>query len=187
MTVGVVLAGGRSQRMGRDKALIEINGATMLEHVALALNSVCELVVVVGRPDGPAPNVEYIPDTGDQYRGPLSGICAAIAHTNSNVLVVATDQPRVRSETLQHILNLSNEMPVIPEADGWPQITCAWYPASLLPVLQAELADGSSVRSALKDQPVRVVPEEEWRAWGEDGASWDSLDTPHQLETRTRD
>jgi molybdopterin-guanine dinucleotide biosynthesis protein A len=180
-TVGVALAGGRSARMGTDKAQVQINGASMLQHVTAALREVCERVLVVGRASGQVRGVDYVPDLGGSYRGPLAGIVAAMAATRSDVIVVATDQPHIRPSTLQHILNLANESPVIPRAQGWDQVTCAWYPVSLLEAFATELEGGGSIRSALEDTPVRTVEESEWRSWGEDGASWRSLDTPEDL------
>ncbi len=180
-TVGVALAGGRSVRMGRDKAQVLVNGASMLEHVTTALREVCDQVLVVGRASGQVRGVEYLADLGESHRGPLAGIVAAMVATQSDVIVVATDQPHIRPSTLQHILNLADKSPVIPRDQGWDQITCAWYPVSLLEAFETELEDGGSVRSALGGTSVRTVEESEWRSWGEDGASWRSLDTPEDL------
>ena len=181
-TVGVILAGGRSARMGTDKAQVEINGASMLQHVATALHEVCDRVLVVGRVQGRVTGVDYVPDLVGSYRGPLAGIVAAMTSAQSDLIVVATDQPYVRASTLQHLLDLANDHPVIPRAEGWDQVTCAWYPVSLLERFTRELEDGGSIRSALEGTPVRQVEESEWRSWGEDGASWRSLDTPQDLD-----
>ncbi len=182
MTVGIVLAGGRSSRMGSDKALIHVGGVTMIQHVAAALSSVCEQVVVVGRKTGPVPDALYLPDLGTAYKGPLGGIVTAMRKMDADVLVVAVDQPGVRPTTLRNLLDLAGPHPVIPEADGWLQVTCAWYPKTLLPILAKELTLGGSLHSALQGQEIRKVPKEEWETWGEKGDSWRSLDTPEQLD-----
>src|SRR5262245_23173248 len=85
--VGVILAGGASTRMGRDKALLEIEGETLLARAARRLGEVCEEVLVAdagrfgGIPDGPG-------------RGPAAGLLgAARARPGRALLVLAVDLP----------------------------------------------------------------------------------------------
>lgn len=167
--------------MGADKALVEIAGIPMIESVVSALSAVCQEVVVVGRGEGPVQGVEYLPDAGRNYRGPLGGIVTAMTELGSDLLVVAVDQPGARPSTLKHLLELAGPHPVIPEDDDWLQVTCAWYPKTLLPSLADELASGGSLRSALRSQKIRKVGEDEWRRWGESGESWRSLDSPAEV------
>ena len=168
--------------MGSDKALIQVGGATMIQHVAAALSSACQQVVVAGREAGPVSDALYLPDSGAAYKGPLGGIVTAMRQMDADVLVVAVDQPGVRPTTLRNLLDLAGPHPVIPEADGWLQVTCAWYPKTLLPILAKGLTAGKSLRSALADQEIRKVPREEWETWGETGDSWRSLDTPEHVK-----
>ena len=53
--LGAVLAGGRSERFGSDKALARLGGRTLLEQAVEALGAQCDAVIVVGREDAPAP------------------------------------------------------------------------------------------------------------------------------------
>lgn len=75
MILGAVLAGGRSSRFGSDKALAELDGATLLARAVDALSAWCEKVVVVGREEAPAPT---LPDWPHPGMGPLGGIAAAL-------------------------------------------------------------------------------------------------------------
>jgi len=75
MILGAVLAGGRSSRFGRDKALAELGGHTLLALAVDALSGFCDHVVVVGRETAPAPT---LPDWPGPNMGPLGGLAAAL-------------------------------------------------------------------------------------------------------------
>ncbi|MFN3470087.1 MAG: molybdenum cofactor guanylyltransferase [Novosphingobium sp.] len=75
--LGAVLAGGRSERFGSDKALARLGGRTLLEQAVEALGAQCDAVIVVGREDAPAPTLADWPRPG---MGPLGGIAAALRH-----------------------------------------------------------------------------------------------------------
>ena len=98
-----ILAGGSSRRMGRDKALLTIEGEeTMLERaVGTALRTGC-VVAVSGRdaPDGWAnPQVDFIPDR-IPCRGPLHGIIRLLERYGLPVLAIGCDMPRLTPEAL---------------------------------------------------------------------------------------
>ena len=80
MILGVVLAGGQSSRFGSDKALAELDGHTLLARAVDALSGWCEMVVIAGREQGPAP---CIPDWPRAGMGPLGGIAAGLRHATN--------------------------------------------------------------------------------------------------------
>jgi molybdenum cofactor guanylyltransferase len=75
MTLGCVLAGGKSTRFGSDKALAELDGHTLLARAVDTLSGWCEYVVVAGRATAPAPT---LPDSPHPGMGPLGGLAAAL-------------------------------------------------------------------------------------------------------------
>ena len=162
--IGVVLAGGQSRRMGRDKALVEIAGSRMIEWVSNALAEVADQVVVAGRPEGWAEHEGLVDPPG--LGGPLAGLVAAL-QMGSDLLVVAVDQPWVRVETLQALAGM--EGTVVPIDDGVRQVTCARYSVDVTVVAK-------SLQGLFDQIPYRSVDEQEWRSWGEDGRSWFSVD-----------
>ncbi len=177
---GVILAGGASKRMGRDKAFVEVAGAPMYEHVAAALLEATGRVLAVGRTEA-LPGLETIPDEPGATRGPLAGLVAAFGHLDTDVLLVAVDQPWLRVETLRGVVGLLDDDPVVPFDHGSRQVTCAVYPAGIEEAARKELREGGSIQSLLDVAPPRVVSEAEWKAWGEDGRSWFSADTEEAL------
>jgi len=96
MIEGVLLTGGASRRMGRDKASIDLRGETMAERAARVLLATCERVTVLG--PSPVLGLPNIPD-----RNPHSGPLLALADFNPTadlVVVLACDMPRVTSELI---------------------------------------------------------------------------------------
>ena len=178
-TLGTVLAGGASKRMGEDKALVHVAGSTMLDRVANAVEKVCGEVVVLGRP---YEGHEHWIDEVD-VSGPLAGIATALSRTsNDRVLMVAVDHPFVRSETLSGLVAVESDLSVVPVDDeGVRQVTCAVYPAAIAAMAVEEAEGGGSIQSLLDRVSFEPVPPDTWRAWGEDGRSWFSADSPEAL------
>ncbi|MFO7291922.1 MAG: molybdenum cofactor guanylyltransferase [Actinomycetes bacterium] len=172
---GVILAGGRSSRMGSDKAGHVVAGRPMIEWVGAALDAVSDRVVVAGR-DDPVAGYAPIPDPGPSHRGPLAGVVAALEAFGDAVVVVATDQPWVRAETLRGLIERMGDLPVVPVDGGIRQTTCAVYPPTVAAAARTELEEGGSLQSLLDVVAFQQVVD--WRAWGEDGRSWYSVDTP---------
>jgi len=182
--VGAILAGGRSQRMGTDKALVRVGGIVMVERVAAALRRAGAEVVVVGRTE-PIAGIPAIPDwRPGPPRGPLPGLVAALRHgAGRPVLLVAVDQPLVQPATLRRLAALVADRAVVPVDRGVRQTTCAAYPAAWAVEAGREDRSGGSIQSLLDRLPHREVAPEEWAAWGEDGRSWHSVDTPEAAAT----
>ena len=169
--------------MGRDKALVEVGGRQMWEWVRTALEPVCERVVAAGRPDGLG-SVEGLADPDDGRRGPLAGLVSALrAARSSPVMLVATDQPWVRVQTLEGLVSSFHDLPVVPiSTDGSRQTTCALFPPGVLSVALDELLADGSIQSVLDRTAFDQIEEDQWRTWGEDGRSWFSVDTPDALK-----
>ena len=176
--IGVILAGGASTRMGRDKALVELAGRPMYEWVGRALGSVTGRVVVAGRSEPLGP-YEALPDVGAAYRGPLNGLFAAAnAFPADPLLIVGCDQPWVQADTLRSIRRAFTELAVVPTAGGARQVLCAAYPSGLADLAAEELATGGSIQSLLDVISFEPITDIE----GEDGRSWFSTDAPEAID-----
>jgi len=136
---GLVLVGGQSQRMGRDKALLYYgDGGTQLECTAALLKSVCAKVFVSQRAEQAFPTpvgTEAIYDSVDAAKGPLCGILSAMrAHPEAHWLVLACDLPYLQTATLEKLIaEFQKESPQLTAYrsthDGLPEPLCAIYPA----------------------------------------------------------
>jgi molybdenum cofactor guanylyltransferase len=129
MINGLVLAGGRSSRMGKDKGLITFHQKPQREHLFELLSEVCDKVFVSCNPEQDIPkHFNPLPDRFD-INSPLNGILSALTtHPTTAWLVVAVDMPRVDKQVLQHLIN---------NRRGDSAVTCYWdsdhqYPEPLL-------------------------------------------------------
>ena len=147
---GLVLAGGASTRMQRDKAAIEYHGQSQLHWTFQLLTQVCAATFVSVRPDQREdPTRAGLPQIVDRQPGigPIAGITAALqAHPKAAWLVVACDLPFLNEQTLRHLIE-HRDVHKLATAyksshDGLPEPLCAiWEPAAREPLL-AHLAAG---------------------------------------------
>lgn len=153
---GLVLAGGRSSRMGSDKAaLLHPDGRPLARRTCdLLAGAGCETVLLSLRHDQVLPpgfddleHVRVIRDPEGRSEGPLAGMLAAFgSEPDADWLVLACDLPRLDVKTLHHLLTsrLPGErfLSYRSEFDGLPEPLCAFYSAEALPVLEQFQADG---------------------------------------------
>ncbi len=138
---GLVLAGGRSSRMGTDKAsLLHPDGRTLGRRCHDLLGEAgCAAVYLSLRadqevPDGFADKAPEVLRDADGSSGPVSGILAAMAaRPEADWLVVACDLPRLDLATLEHLLSSRREGELFlayrSEFDSLPEPLCTWYSA----------------------------------------------------------
>ncbi len=178
-TLGAVLTGGLSTRMGQDKADVLIRERTMLEMVGDVLRATTDHTVVLG------PHREGWESWPDSVhaQGPLAGIATALSRTDADqVALVAVDHPFVREETIRHLIERADGLPVVPvDGHGVRQVTCAIYPRSIASEALDEAGAGGSIQSLLDRVSFDAVVPGDWGAWGEDGRSWFSVDSPEAL------
>jgi molybdopterin-guanine dinucleotide biosynthesis protein A len=159
---GAILTGGRSSRMGRDKAFIEIDGRPMVQSAQRALlDAGASNVVTIGGNAAALANLglEALPDT-TPGEGPLGGIIDALEHTDEDVVVVlACDHPTMEADLVRLLVTkIAGTDAAVPVVDGVPQPLAAAYVRRSLPVLRTAFAAGErSPRSALRELRWRAV------------------------------
>ncbi len=101
-TIGVILAGGASRRMGQDKALLTIEELTMLARTRKILECTNVDKVVTSRNDKQAGHISDL----HPHKGPLSGIhSAAMRFPHANLLIVPVDLPLIDASTLNTLID----------------------------------------------------------------------------------
>jgi len=132
---GLVLAGGESRRMGRDKALLVRDGRSQLDYVTALLEAVTDRVFISTRReqenDAERSRFAQIVDRYDGI-GPVAGILSAMdAHPDVSWLIVACDLPNIDRATLEYLLeHRTAEQPFTAyrsSYDGLPEPLCALY------------------------------------------------------------
>lgn len=167
---GLVLAGGNSQRMGNDKAAMELQGSTLLDRAVSLLRSQLEDVWVAVRPDQAhmaVRNAYPLLEDRMQNIGPAAGILAAHAHAPQAAwLVVACDMPMLDAATLRFLIagrdSAVDATALVASAAADPEPLCAIYEPVTLANFQAQAGAGMlSPQAWLKQARVRllVVPD----------------------------
>src|SRR5262249_19584416 len=148
-SAGIVLAGGRSSRMGTPKAALEWHGSTLLRRTVGILARVTDGPVVVVRAAGQAlpalpAQVEVVDDPREGL-GPLQGLAAglaAVAGWAQTAFVSATDLPFLHPAFVRRVLRAAQEGADVglPVARGYPQPLAAAYRTALAPAAERLVA-----------------------------------------------
>lgn len=176
----IVLAGGKSSRMGQDKALIPIGGVPLLQLICSVAESCTNTVYIVTpwteryhhlslpscqfiRED--TANSRLLPCSPAPLHGPLVGFAQGLAQVQTDwVLLLACDLPRLRVEVLQawatELDNVEDEAiaALAHHSKGWEPL-CGFYRRRCLPQLLEFISQGGrSFQQWLHLHPVRILP-----------------------------
>lgn len=194
-TAGIVLAGGRSSRMGSSKAALEWHGSTLLRRVTGIVARGANGPVVVVRAPGQAlpelaPEVEVTEDPVEG-RGPLQGLAAGLLALEGRAeaaFLASTDVPLLHPRFVARVLDaLDDDVDVVlPHARGYPQPLAAAYRVSLRPLVEALLAE-DRLKPAFLFESCRVkrLPEAELLSGFSLAAIDPELDSVLNLNERT--
>ncbi|MCU0550147.1 MAG: molybdenum cofactor guanylyltransferase [Leptolyngbya sp. Prado105] len=142
----IVLAGGKSSRMGQDKALIEINGVPLLKRTCDAARHCTDLIYVAtswrDRYAAILPDVQWIEESSP--RSPMIAFVEALEQVSTDwVLLLACDMPRLQGEVLkQWTLQLAEIPIVVAKTDQRWEPLCGFYRRDRLESLQQYIAQG---------------------------------------------
>ena len=187
---GIVLAGGLSRRLGRDKAIEPFGGEPLIARVIGRLSTLTnETVVVVNNeargaelplPDEARVAVDIYPESGS-LGGIFSGLTAA---NNDWGFVVACDMPFLNTGLIAHMLTLREDYDaVVPLLDGYPEPTHAAYSRACLPHIESRLKAGQlKIAGFFDDVRVRYVSESEIDSFDAERLSFFNVNRPDDLE-----
>ena len=179
-----IMAGGRSKRMGQDKAWIELDGEPLIKRVADVLAQVAdEVIVVANEPRYASLGLRVVKDRYPNG-GALGGIATGVgAAAHDTVLVAACDMPFLSPAVWQLLLGHASEGDVvIPRIGGEYETLHALYTKACLPHMARALAEDRLRVIAFFDQ-VRVlaIDEPELRAVDPGLRSFTNVNTPEEL------
>jgi molybdopterin-guanine dinucleotide biosynthesis protein A len=169
----IILAGGQSSRMGRDKALIEVQGVPLLQKICLVASECASQVYVITpwieKYRAIAPNnCQMIPEVtlaGEtKPHGPLVGFAQALTYVQTEwVLLLACDLPNLTSSAIEKWANSlettsSDAIALLPKsAKGWEPL-CGFYRRLCLPLLARYIdGGGRSFQQWLGQYPVQKL------------------------------
>jgi molybdenum cofactor guanylyltransferase len=194
--LGYVQAGGASTRFGRDKALVEIGGRTLLAQTTELLASVCGEVIIVAA-EGKYPDV-LVPLLADRWpgQGPLGGILTALQSSalrgTESVwnLIVSCDMPFLTRDWLEFLCQRAErsaaQVAVAESANGLEPLCACWKTTSM-PSVQAAFDSGvRKVTDAMKLLPMEVLDASVWKRFDTKGRLFWNMNTPADYEEAKR-
>lgn len=179
-----ILAGGKSSRMGRDKASLKLNGRMLLTIMLDLAQSAAQQVRVCGSRErfGADAVEDVFPNCG-----PLGGIHAALASSESEWnLVLAVDLPFVTPEFLNFLVaeaQRSQAVVTVPITDGRYQPLCAVYRREFGGIAESSLRRGwNKIDPLFAETTVRKIEDAELNKLAFDARMFDNLNTPEDFD-----
>ena len=158
---GYVLAGGESRRMGRAKRDLVLGNSTFLDLVVSALAPLVSDVKVVLREPSHGDSYPTLLEPPHEFPAPIYGIVCALRAAGEDAFIVAVDYPLITTAALRILLSSHRSgWLTVPSWDGIPQMVCAIYTPSMLPLLDQKIHLGKlDLRSLLSEQNSTEVSE----------------------------
>ncbi len=180
-TVGAVLAGGLSSRMGSDKASLEYRDAPFIDHVLATMSlALADVVVCGGSYEGPLPFLQdAVADAG-----PLAGLLAALEYASGKpVVIVPTDMPLVTVDLITRLADprLEGSQARIARAGDHVQPLCAAYGPGVLPIVEDRVSGPNRSALGLIEVLASIVYIDD------DARTLSNINTPQDYEALTEE
>lgn len=180
-----ILAGGKSTRMGTDKAFVTFDGCTLLARALELARSVTPDVRLVGDPSKFASSAAVVEDMFPGC-GPLGGIHAALRASSAELnLIIAVDIPFLSTDLLCYLVERARNSPAavtVPRFGRGLQPLCAVYRRAFAESAERALTQGHYKIDALfMDESAQVIGEEELKGKGFSADMFRNLNTPEDL------
>ena len=187
----VVLAGGMSRRLGRNKAVELFDGETLVRRVIGRMRQVAGNIMVVANDENRVAELGLPDDVAaviDEYpgKGPLAGIYTGLnASSTEWAVFCACDMPFLNPRIYHALLsNRDTHDAVVPIVDGRPEpVHAAYSRACLAPIRDKLAADDLKIAGFFQDVSVRYFTEDELRSIDPDLLSFFNINTQQDLET----
>ncbi|MBW2018153.1 MAG: molybdenum cofactor guanylyltransferase [Deltaproteobacteria bacterium] len=187
---GVILAGGKSLRYGRNKALVEIKGVRLIDRVVGVMSGIFhKLLIVTNTPEEYA--YLHIPMVEDLIKGlgPLGGLYTGLKTISDEAgFFVACDMPFINSSLIRHMIETGKEFDaVVPRVDWKIEPLHALYHKTCLPLIEKAIEEGRYQIIRFFDEiRVRYVREEEIRRFDPHLLTLININKPEELTRAAR-
>jgi molybdopterin-guanine dinucleotide biosynthesis protein A len=183
---GFVLAGGKSTRMGTDKAFLQFEEQTLLDRALSVTSSVCDYVRIVGDPEKFSTLKTHAISDIFPGCGPLAGIHAALAHSSYELnFMLAVDMPYVSANLLKFLFATAEGETAevtVPRVNRQLQPLCAVYRREFASKAETALQAGNyKIDKAFSGVSVRVVEETELKSAGFSTRNFFNMNTPQDI------
>ncbi|MCK4437169.1 molybdenum cofactor guanylyltransferase [bacterium] len=182
----VILAGGENKRTGLNKALLKLNGQSLMETIIGKLRNLFKEVIIVSSypREYERLNLKVVKDLIPQ-KGPLGGIYSGLSSSkSSHSFVVACDMPFINPDLIRYMkVRIDNSDVLIPMTREGYEPLHAFYSKNCLDVIRKQLDSEASLKIVdFFDQvKVKYIEEEEVRKFDPDGLSFFNINTSGDL------
>ena len=188
MKTSIVLAGGRSLRLGKNKILEMFGGETLIERVVECLAPISDQVIISTIPGRQLPQFdEGVEIVFDVYpgKGSLGGLYSGLKAAHSfHSLVVAADMPFLKRSLLSYMMEMASDYDVVvPRLGGFVEPLHAIYSKNCLEVIEAQIKSGRlSMRGFFSQVKVRYLDEVELDRFDPEHLSFFNINTMADLD-----
>ena len=192
---GIVLAGGKSSRFGRNKSTELLLDHTLLERVTERMAKVCDPILVVAGADSVIPDLPpgyHVKRIGDlvEDKGPLQGLRSGLSHSNTLYnFVTSCDMPFLNSSLIEHIAQWCDQGEsydaIVPVIDSKPQVLHSIYHSRIVATIERKMTNQTNtpgISSILKELEVLFLEERDILQTNEELWSFFDIDTERDLE-----
>ncbi|MEK7264110.1 MAG: molybdenum cofactor guanylyltransferase [Bacteroidota bacterium] len=159
---GVILAGGKSKRMGEDKALLLMDGKPFIQYIKEIMKRIFSEVIIVAEKKKEYEFLNlHIEEDIVKNAGPLGGIYTALTFTSTQwSFIVSCDVPFITKELIEYICNFSSTSEIkIPSFNEKLHPLCGMYSKVCLPVIATQLQQNNfKVQNIFPLLPVEIIP-----------------------------
>ena len=187
---GVVLAGGKSSRMGKNKTLLPYHEKALIFYPLETLSNIFSRVRISASDTELPAGIEEFPKITDRYAqtGPLGGILSVLETEQRDVFCVACDMPFINVDLVRKICEFKDFECVIPLWNGRAQVLHAFYSISLVQRMQIAIRQNTlKITDALKGANIHFLAEKEVSVLDPTGRSFRNLNTPDDYQQFIRD
>ena len=182
----IILAGGKSQRMGSNKAFLKYSDKTFIEHQVSNLSKVFDEIIISAN-DASAYSSLKMPIVTDVMpgKGPLGGICAGLMQARSHyVFVIACDMPFINEKVILYLRDQINDYDVVvPQTSRGLEPMHAFYSKNCIQPIYRCLEEGKlRIIDFFPKVKVRVVDEKEFKGIDASIQSLVNLNTPEEYK-----
>jgi len=164
-TTAIILAGGKSKRMGTDKALLELNGISLLEKSLTLCEIVCDKILISSNKKEHS-NFAY-PLVADEIKncGPIGGIYSCLKQSDTEWnFVISVDSPMVNVEFVQYLIaEMKDFDAIVPIHSGGKEPLVALYHKRALPEIEKRIRAGNyKMYDLLQTLNTRFIDSQLW-------------------------
>lgn len=181
---GIILAGGKSSRLGRNKAFLEWEGHPLIERSLQVLRSIfSEIIISTNNPELYSLYGEKTVSDLFIDQGPLGGLHACLREAQYDYsFFVACDMPFLDPEVIRFLAGLiGKESVIVPEVAGGLHPLHAFYRKNCLPIIEKKLeAKRLKLIEVYQECSVRYVREEEFQRFPQISRTFSNINTPQE-------